>query len=237
MPSWPQKAQGRDRSEFDWGPSRSGRRPVRGAAVAKIRLRDRVRGLVAGSSSLATMLAMGPSAPAPAAAVSDAAAAGPVTYPTDHVINGGVHWNRVNTATAQVYFIDHTSVRWPVSASAQTWNQTNRLGVYWRSPSQGCPGSNVGCVPVTEVSLPNAAWHGSTSLAWSGDHFTQVSIKLNTAVTTTSSQKRSVACHELGHAIGLDHQRVNDSCMTDGAVYPLYPNGHDFDKIKGLYDH
>jgi hypothetical protein len=196
-------------------------------------LRDRVRGLLAGSSSLATMLAVGPSAPSPATAASDVAAAGPA----DHMIDGGVHWERSNTATAQVYFIDHTSVRWPVSASARTWNQTDRLGTYWRSPSQGCPGSNVGCVPVTEVSLPNAGWHGSTSMAWQGDHFTQVSIKLNTAVTTTSSQKRSVACHELGHAIGLDHQRVNDSCMTDGAVFPLYPNGHDFEKIKGLYNH
>lgn len=202
--------------------------------MGKIRLRERVRGLVAGSSSLATLLALGPSAASPPAGAADVAR-GAVTYPAEHSLPGGIHWNRVNTATAQVYFIDHTSVLWPVSASAQRWNSTNRLGVYWRSPSQGCPGSNVGCVPVTEVSLPNAGWLGRTSYTVVGDHFGDVSIKLNTGVAD-AGQKRWAACHELGHAIGLAHQNASDSCMTTGNV-ANYPNGHDFDKIKGLYGH
>lgn len=204
--------------------------------MARIRLRDRVRGLVAGSSSLATVLALGPSAAAPPAGAAEAAS-GAVTYPAGHGLPGGVHWNRVNTATAQVYFIDHTSVNWPVSASASTWNQTNRLGVYWRSPSQGCPGSNVGCVHVSEINNSTVDYIGLTSWTVNGDHFGTVSVKLNSAFAPDSTVKRSVACHELGHAIGLDHQNVNDSCMTAGNVFPKYPNGHDFDKVRAIYSH
>ncbi len=64
---------------------------------------------------------------------------------------------------------------------------------------------------------------------------TAVRIWLNASVIKQSSHgvRRSLACHELGHAIGLVH-RDGDSCMNaDG--WTVHPDGFDYDTLDALY--
>lgn len=47
----------------------------------------------------------------------------------------------------------------------------------------------------------------------------------------------SVMCHELGHAIGLDHPDGRDSCMTNSRRFPDHPDSHDYQELRQIYDH
>lgn len=156
--------------------------------------------------------------------------------------NGG-HWNRVNTTLAQAYFIDHTPSAWPVNASTVEWNRNGRIGVYWRSAGSGCPGSNVGCVNVHQISEPGAGYLGVTySPRDANGHFTSgVTVKLN-AATTQSGWHRWVTCHELGHALGLAHRPAgghpesSSSCMNRSTATKL-PDLYDYQQLQWTYNH
>ncbi len=52
--------------------------------------------------------------------------------------------------------------------------------------------------------------------------------------------KAFVACHELGHTVGLDHRGSGESttCLREGGTgifYPPYPDQHDLDEVNSHY--
>lgn len=50
------------------------------------------------------------------------------------------------------------------------------------------------------------------------------------------TNKKHVACQEVGHLFGLNHQRgVSNSCMNDQILSAPYPNTHDRDLINAIY--
>ena len=60
-----------------------------------------------------------------------------------------------------------------------------------------------------------------------GDHILKGRIKLNNSVAGQS--RRSVVCHELGHALGLTHRATRTSCMYNGIHdFPERPDIRDF---------
>jgi len=65
-----------------------------------------------------------------------------------------------------------------------------------------------------------------------------MTVTFNTYYAYTANQRESIACHELGHVAGpLKEGTHTDSCMYDGAQFPLNPSSHDFDLIVSNYDH
>lgn len=62
---------------------------------------------------------------------------------------------------------------------------------------------------------------------------------LNTRYASTDRQKQAVACHEIGHIIGLAHDPNRVSCMGKGDAngpYP-YPSSYDYWVIQYKYNY
>lgn len=66
-------------------------------------------------------------------------------------------------------------------------------------------------------------------------------IYMNNATVTNATQARKSTCQEEGHALGLDHQYTNTTCMEQGDAVANhispYPNAHDFAQLQALYAH
>jgi hypothetical protein len=50
----------------------------------------------------------------------------------------------------------------------------------------------------------------------------------------SKKNKRHVACQEVGHLFGLDHQYAN-TCMNDSILTKPRPNAHDRNMVNGIY--
>ncbi len=136
----------------------------------------------------------------------------------------------------QVYFLDHSGDSWPVTDARVDWYQAPGIDAYYRWHTAGCPGGGRHCVHVYSGNY-GTAWYGLTEASTSGGYFVDgsVTVKLNDQVTpNTYAARRSVACHEMGHALGLDHNGSTNSCLSV-PEFPQHPSSDDFAVLNQLY--
>lgn len=84
-------------------------------------------------------------------------------------------------------------------------------------------------------------WLGLTSLeSISSCHINKASIKLNRyyldSPSYTDSTIAKIACHEIGHTLGLSHSASTTSCMNHSST-SISPDAHDVDTIRSIYAH
>ena len=172
----------------------------------------------------------------------------------DHSWNG-FHWARTqNPFTLTVG--DSVSSAWdPYLQSAVTdWNASSVLDlvIVPSSKSKTCRPTD-GRIEVCNAKYGSTGWLGIAQVWVSNSHITKATTKLNDTYFTqakynTPAWRRLVACQELAHNFGLDHQdedhtNVNlGSCMdyTNNPSGPLsneHPNAHDFEQIETMYAH
>jgi len=149
-----------------------------------------------------------------------------------------VHWSGTHPA---IYFIDFTGVQWPVYESVVQWNQSTALDVgYVPSSVGGC--NHTHCVRVTSGSFtdscgPTTVWAGCTDVRVAAGTTlitNETNIRLNNLYASTYSDNRSTTCHEIGHALGLDHNLYTNSCLYwNGGS--LYPSNSDYLMLEDIY--
>jgi hypothetical protein len=150
----------------------------------------------------------------------------------------GHHWAHNGLAHSQIYFVDHTGAKWPVTTVTYKWNEAHGVDSYYES---SCPSTRLHCVHVYEISANNG-WYGATFFTgWNSaaHNYEGVRVQLNNYTVRTATQARKTTCHELGHVLGLAHRAYNPSCMTQGAAPPIsmYPDAHDFAELQAIYAH
>lgn len=144
-------------------------------------------------------------------------------------------WARNGYTNPQIYYYDHTGSRWPVGTAISTWNQSPNIHVAW-SPS-GCP-SNLAyhCVDVSEAHNGANGTYGYTSWQWdpaSGYFYNgTVNIQFNDDMYTNNL---TIACHEIGHSFGMDHNDSTSSCMYSvGNLGSSSPSSSDYSLITAV---
>ncbi|GIH02314.1 hypothetical protein Rhe02_03810 [Rhizocola hellebori] len=143
-----------------------------------------------------------------------------------------------------IYFIDYTGADWPVYEAAVVWNQSTALNVGYRGP-WACPGPGYNCVDVNALnyyddcgpSAPPNTWVGCTDYTISGLTIVDANIRIDTGFTSNLANNQKVTCHEMGHALGLDHNVWNDSCLyyAPRMSTTVNPNWGDFAMLEDIY--
>jgi hypothetical protein len=171
---------------------------------------------------------------------------------------GGYHWARTsNPFSLKLY--DNVDPIWEshLSTAVSDWNRSTVLdyAVQWQSPlskQRRCTSAS-GVVEVCNDTYGNNGWLGIAGISVSGTHITKGYTKLNDSYFNTSTYnkpewRRLVACQEIAHDFGLDHQDENfnnanlGTCMdyTSNPLGPpdnTHPNQHDYDEISIIYQH
>lgn len=130
-----------------------------------------------------------------------------------------------------VFLVDHTKGRFPVTQAIHRWNRSPVLHIVKRNE---CP-PNRGCI---SVYLKGMRQLGVTTLYQDRDrHLVGVRVDLTANRPLSGNQRLSLACHELGHAVGLGHRSGGETCMVNGRRFPLYPDAHDYDDLERQYMH
>lgn len=102
---------------------------------------------------------------------------------------------------------------------------------------------NDGNIHLLYRSYGRNGWLGLASIFVSGCHITDGTSKLNaTFLDDTSTYSFDdichVACQEVGHTLGLDHNRSsNTTCMNDTVLIGCLINNHDRQLLADIYAH
>lgn len=178
---------------------------------------------------------------------------------------GGYHWAgngqdlrlKVNTSIGSQW---NTSV----SGSIADWNSSTELTLTAQTASGINPrrcNPVYGQILVCSAAYGQRGWLGLASIWLSNGHIVQAVTQLNDsyhnyAPYNSPAWRSLVACQEVGHDFGLDHQDENfdnvnlGTCMDytrspSGGIYNgfnygpanTHPNAHDYDELKIIYNH
>ncbi|MGP3979687.1 matrixin family metalloprotease [Streptomyces sp. KR80] len=203
-------------------------RPAPGVTSTELASRLRAAG-VAGVQTNAT--------PASTKAVSPAAL--PCSYGSARTLEcSPVRWAHNGYSDPQVYFLDHTSAAWPMTAVVPKWHESVGIDSYYRWYTGGCPGGGRHCVHAYSGNYGATGWTGLTNYSYNSSRYLvdgSVSMKLNDHYGGSAAEHRNTACHEAGHVLGLGHSTSTTSCMYGSRTSQQYPNSHDFALLPRIY--
>lgn len=149
-------------------------------------------------------------------------------------------------------YLNAASTDWSATSVTDFWgsltmaNPVRTTVVGGLTTGRKCRATN-GRVEVCSAAYGRNGWLGLASVWASGDHITQATVKLNDtyfgsgSAYNTPTWRAAVACQEIGHAFGLDHQDESGAnlhtCMDYASVpnsWNMHPNRLDYDTLVNM---
>ena len=182
---------------------------------------------------------------------------------------GGYHWSTRTAGTLSLDVVTSNSAYWEsaIGTSIGDWNNPvannapdvlalNRIAS--NSIDRRRCNPIAGKVLVCNYAYGKRGWLGIANIWLSGGHISQATTKLNDSYYgagssyDTAAWRALVACQEVGHDFGLDHQDTgyaapnfgtcmdytNDPTGSGAYLYPnTSPNFHDYEELGIIYNH
>ncbi len=177
---------------------------------------------------------------------------------------GGYHWAG-DGSELPIKVNTRITSQWDssVGGSISDWSSSNELDLSTNKVTVDPKRCNpiAGQILVCNYTYGRRGWLGIASIWLSNGHISQATTKLNdsyhnSAPYNTAPWRELVACQEIGHDFGLDHQdetfdnRNLGTCMdytnapNGGVVNGFdygpanrHPNAHDYEELNLIYDH
>lgn len=117
-----------------------------------------------------------------------------------------------------------------------TWNAVGAdLHLTWSEGGIGC-GAEGSTIPVCRDVL-RPGWKGAAAVYNLPDgHLGGARIRVAADRAFTQAERNTLACHELGHTLGLDHSGSPASCLTQGSKSAT-PDAGDIESLRASYGH
>lgn len=140
----------------------------------------------------------------------------------------GVRWSAAN---AQALCLrDPRGHAW-VRRAVREWNTSPWVDIDYRVGA--CP-TWVRTIRIRTANYGPTGWEGHNVWWWNtNSYLLHVNIKFNTYYRNRW-RPRAMACHEIGHALGLGHNTLPTSCMYHLPTAPL-PLPQDFSELGAIY--
>jgi hypothetical protein len=148
----------------------------------------------------------------------------------------GYHHDRTSGTQSVVYarIPDwHDGFENPVRAGISAWSASPRVAVYFR---RTCPAAPANCVKVGTDQLANS-WAGLTYFGSDSSKHVSDSTRIELDIDliyASPATVQQVACHEWGHALGLDH---GPGGSLGGPCVKGKPTAWDLELIRQAYNH
>lgn len=143
------------------------------------------------------------------------------------------HW-RVRTVTirdetgssAHRQALEHAAWVWSAAGAKITLKVVDGAG-------GGCAEPAAGSITVCGYTSARSAGEATTTVV--DGHIERAVVRLELH-DLTAEHLRAVACHEIGHALGLDHREGGTTCMTSPPT-STEPDEHDLRAVRAAHAH
>lgn len=123
--------------------------------------------------------------------------------------------------------IGMAAARWNAAGAAVRFEVRDGLG-------RGCAAPANGSISVCRADLPGST-AGEARVWLDGEHVVKGSVLID-AGARPFEHLVAIACHELGHTLGMDHRAERSSCLT-ATIHSADPDDHDRGALRRTHSH